>query len=42
MTGGGEIDPNDEVFSYTTSKKSLKSSTMRLSATGGRSIKSRR
>lgn len=41
MTGGGEIDHNDEVFSYTTSRKSLKSSTMRLS-TAGRSIKSRR
>jgi hypothetical protein len=41
LTGGGEIDQADEVVSYTTSHKSLKSSTMRVS-TAGKSIRSRR
>ena len=41
MLGSGDIEHNDDAFSYSTSKKSLKSSTMRVS-TAGRSIKSRR
>jgi hypothetical protein len=41
LTGGADIDQNDDGFSYTTSQKSLKSSTIRVS-TAGRSIKSRR
>ena len=41
MLGSGEIEHNDDAFSYSTSKKSIKSSTIRVS-TAGRSIKSRR
>jgi hypothetical protein len=41
MMGSGEIEHEQDAFSYTSSKKSLKSSTVRLS-TAGRSIKSRR
>jgi len=41
LTGGADIDQNDDGFSYTTSQKSLKSSTIRVS-TASRSIKSRR
>ena len=41
LTGGADIDQNDDGFSYTTSQKSLKSSTIRVS-TAGRSIKTRR
>ena len=41
LTGGAEIDHADEVVSYATSQKSLKSSTLRVS-TAGKSIRSRR
>ena len=41
LLGSGEIEQNDDAFSYSTSKKSHKSSTGRVS-TAGKSIKSRR